>query len=703
MKLKMKNILRLFLLSDLLMAGGLEAQETPILVNQKQPNIIFILTDDLGYGDIGVFNQNIRRDNNDRSEPWAVTPNLDKLASSGVTLMSHYASAPVSVSSRSSFLTGLHQGHANVRNNQFDKALEDNYTIGNVLQKAGYTTAAIGKWGLQGDTRWDIDGDLWPATPNKRGFDYFYGYMRHEDGHEHYPKEGLYRGAKEVYENNLEISNDLDKCYTTDLWTAATKKFIIDHVNEKGIDKPFFIYLAYDTPHAVLEYPTQAYPAGGGLKGGIQWIGQSGNMINTASGEIDSWVHPDYSNTTYDHDNNPSTAEVPWPETYKRFATSTRRIDDGVGDLMQLLEDLKIESNTIVVFTSDNGPSLESYLPERYVPYSPEFFNSFGPFDGVKRDCWEGGIRVPAIVSWPGKIGVRTVSKPNAMYDWFATFCDAAGYPAPARIDGVSLLPTLTGKGEQEKGLIYIEYDQSGTTPNFEEFAPEHRGRRRNQMQVIRFNDYLGVRYDITNHSDNFEIYNIEKDPKEVNNLADKPEMKTLQQQMKDRVLQVRMRDSTAKRPYDNELIPSVKINNLSSGIEFNTYEGNFPWIPQIKELHVSSHGKIKNVSPERADFKKEGIIYFQGYIDIPKDGEYTFFISTDNNAVLRIHDIKVIDADYGYKKGSEQKGTLLLKAGLHPFKLFYKNLSTDDHSFNFKWQGFEINKQEVPDKHLFN
>ncbi len=696
----MKYITGLILLSGLLMHCGVRANKISSAASQKQPNIIFILTDDLGYGDMGVFYQNRRRDINDPAEPWTRTPNLDQLASVGATLVSHYTSAPVCVPARASLLSGLTQGHTNIRNNQFDKAIEDNHTIGNVLQKAGYTTAAFGKWGLQGDPRWDMDGDLWPATPTKRGFDYFYGYMRHEDGHEHYPKEGLYRGAKEVYENDQEVSRDLDKCYTCDLWTAATKKFILDHVKEKGADKPFFVYLAYDTPHAVLEYPTQAYPSGGGIDGGIQWIGKAGNMINTASGEIDSWVHPDYASARYDDDNNPSTADVPWPDTYKRYATSTRRIDDGVGDIIHLLKDLNIDSNTIVVFTSDNGPSLESYLPENYVPYSPEFFNSFGPFDGVKRDCWEGGVRVPAIISWPGKISVQTITTPIAIYDWLATFCDAAGYPAPASTDGISILPALTGKGKQEKGLIYIEYDQKGTTPNFAEFDPQHRGRRRNQMQLIRFNEYLGVRYDIREHSDNFEIYNIVNDPKEVNNLAGKPGMEALQQQMKDKVLQVRMPNPTAKRPYDNELVSSVKIDKPVAGVEWQGFEGSYPWIPQVNKLATSSHGIVKNISIEETGFKKEGIIYFQGYIDIPEDGEYTFFISADNSTVFRIHDIKVIDDDYGYS-GVERRGSLLLKEGLHPFRLYYKNSEAKNHFLKFEWQGSET-KEVVPDNLFF-
>jgi len=191
------------------------------------------------------------------------------MAANGATMPQHYCAAPVSAPSRASIMLGVSQGHANVRDNEFDKALEDNYTVGNVLQKAGYTTAAIGKWGLQGQGK----TSNWPAHPLNRGFDYYYGYMRHGDGHEHYPKEGVYKGVKEVWENRSEVSKDLDKCYTADLWTAVAKRWIVDHEKGKDANKPFFMYLAYDTPHAVLELPTQAYPEGGGLKGGCNGWG----------------------------------------------------------------------------------------------------------------------------------------------------------------------------------------------------------------------------------------------------------------------------------------------------------------------------------------------------------------------------------------------------------------------------------------------
>lgn len=666
----------------------LQAQTT------KQPNIIFILTDDLGYGDLGVFLQKQREKTNNRSEPCTFTPNLDRMAAEGAIMPQHYCAAPVSAPSRASIMLGVSQGHANVRNNEFDKAIEDNYTIGNVLQKVGYSTAAIGKWGLQGQGK----DSNWPAHPLNRGFDYYYGYMRHGDGHEHYPKEGLYTGVKQVWENRTEVSKGLDKCYTADLWTAVAKRWIIDHKKGKDANKPFFMYLAYDTPHAVLELPTQAYPAGGGLNGGIQWLGTPGHMINTASGKIDSWVHPDYANSTWDADNNPSTPEVPWPDTYKRYATDVRRIDSEVGDLIQLFKDLKIDSNTLIVFTSDNGPSKESYLPENYEPYNPDFFNSFGPFDGIKRDCLEGGLRVPTIAFWPQHIPAKTVvTTPSISYDWMPTFAEAAGFTAPARTDGVSLLPSLTRIGIQKNSSVYVEYFQGGVTPDYNEFEPSHRMRKRNQMQMIRFGDKVGVRYDVKSAEDNFEIYDVVADPKEAKNLASNPNYFILQQQMKDKVLQNRRPDEQAPRTYDNAFIPSEINNHVVNGLVWKAFKCNHPWIPDVKSLNPTASGITTLPVIGKSNQGKGEVYAFEGYIKVPVDGIYTFYLTADTKAFMRIHDASLIDEDFGYIGGTERKESIRLKAGLHSFCLSYTSKSNKNSLLDFQWSGPNSSKKPIP------
>lgn len=657
---------------------------------KEKPNIIFILADDLGYGDLGVLNQNQREK---KHLPHLVTPSLDKMAAQGAILSNSYCNAPVSVSSRSSLLSGMTQGHAVVRDNQFDRELEDNYNMANTLKNVGYATVAIGKWGLQGKVKTDTG---WPAHPLKRGFDYYYGYIRHSDGHEHYPKEGLYRKSKEVYDNNKVVTEDLDKCYTGDLFTARAKQWIIDHSKTQK-EKPFFMYLAFATPHAVIELPTQAYPEGNGLKGGLRWLGEKGHMINTASGEIDSWISPSFVNKTYDDDGNPTTPEKPWPDVYKRYATVVERLDAQVGDILQLLKDLGIDRNTLIVFTSDNGPSQESYLKE---DYSPEFFRGYGPFDGIKRDVWEGGVRVPVFVQWTGKIqkGI-TVDTPTMSSNWLATFLAAAGYKAPVRTDGVSLLPSLLKTGKQQPSTVYVEYFNDGKTPDYKDFEAYRRKKMRGQMQMLRLGNYLGVRVDIKDHSDDFEIFDVSKDVKETKNLA--ASMPQLQQQMKDRVLQLRMPSEEAQRPYDNEFVPPLKEGAGKKGITWKEYAGDYIWVPQTYELTPSRMGQKPRNSGFNISNSKNGVITYEGTIKVPADDEYSFYLTTNGKAFLKIHDASVIDADYNYRAGSERIGKIKLKAGLHPFKLTVLKNSQSPQLL-LDWSSNHFSKKALSDENFY-
>lgn len=658
--------------------------------SHARPNIIFILYDDLGYGNVGALYQNSRA----AGLPKHTTPRMDTFAAEGMHLRHHYCPAPVCAPARSSLLLGVHQGHANVRDRQWDKELANNHTLASVLKMAGYATAAIGKWGLQGG---GSNPTTWPGYPTKRGFGYFLGYVRHGDGHEHYPKEGVYRGTKQVWDGFNNITPSLDKCYTADLFTARAKKWIVDHL-ASSTGQPFFLYLAYDTPHSVYELPTQAYPAGGGISGGLQWLGTSGQMINTASGTVDSYVHPDYANATYDHDNNPATAEVAWPEVLKRFATCVRRLDDALADLKQLLQDLNLDTNTLVVVTSDNGPTNEDALGLP-TTYKANYFDGFGPFDGIKFDVLEGGIRVPTFVRWPGKIPAGTTSyAPSQFHDWMPTFAELAGLPMPARSDGVSLAPTLLGTGGQRPSTVYVEFWATNFTPTFAEFEPARQGQARGQMQSIMLNGYQGLRYNITSHTTDFEIYDVVNDPKQTVNLAASPTFAPLQQQMKDRVLQLRRPDPDAPRPYDNDLVPSVAISPVAAGIEWRAYAQAFPWVPRFSELIVTSSGATNrptlNVRPRDNDF---GLL-FKGYLAVPADGDYTFYLSVDTGALLRIHDATVIDADFGYAGGTEVSGFIKLKAGLHPFRLHYVRGDQGTPALNLSWTGPGIAKQPVPD-----
>lgn len=649
-----------------------------------KPNIIFILCDDLGYGDIGAFYQNQRAALHDRSVPCFATPQIDTLAHDGVKLTQHYCGAPVCAPSRASLLTGLTQGHANVRDNQFDKALADTLTLGSVLRQAGYATAAFGKWGLQGKPGQGADaanetenskspgGDpaSWPAYPTKRGFDFYFGYVRHQDGHFHYPKED----HREVWENDREVSGDLDLCYTTDLFTARAKKWIVEHAASQP-QQPFFIYLAFDTPHAKLQNPPCAYPSGGGLKGGVQWTGKPHAMLNTSTGTMDGYMFPDYANATWDDDRNPATLEVPWPDVQKRYANDVRRIDFAVGDVLQLLKDLKIDENTLVVFTSDNGPSIESYLPKE--PYAPTFFRGFGPFDGIKRDTLEGGEREPTLVRWPRGIPAgREVSQPSGQWDWLATFADLACLPAPAASDGVSLVPSLTGRGQQRSGTLYVEYFEPGKTPRFQEFAPAHRGRARNQMQTIYLDGYKGIRYDVKSAEDDFEIYDLAKDPQEAHNLAGDSKFAALQAAMKARVLQVRKPNASAKRPYDDAFVPPVASEPVTkSGVTQSLFSGAWPWMPDFSMLTPDAKTVSQTVTlPAQKGDQPFGVA-FEGFFQIPADGDYTFSVDSDGGAMFFVHDIRVID-EPGTPAGGTVTGSVRLKAGWHPMRLYYRHIS---------------------------
>ncbi len=663
---------------------------------QKQkPNILFILTDDLGIGDIGVYHQQKLKEAN---KPHIETPGLDKLASEGVTLTQNYANAPVCAPSRASFLSGLTQGHSNVRNNQFDKALEDNYTVANTLKQAGYKTFAIGKWGLQGGEEKEDTPEAWVAHPLNRGFDYFFGYIRHIDGHEHYPKEGPARGRKELYENRTDITDKLDKCYTGDLFTAITKKAIIDH-RKKNPKQPFFMFLSFDTPHAATQVGTQKYPDGKGLNGGIQYIGTPGKYINTASGEIDSWIDPNVANATYDHDNDSSTPQIAWPDVYKRYATMVQRIDNQVEDILQLLKDLHIDDNTLVVFTSDNGASNESYIKENF---HPTFFESSNGFDGLKRDVWEGGIRVPALVKWRGTIPSGKINHtPSMTSDWLNTFLDAASMPLLYRSDGVSLLPALTEKKNQKESLVYVEYFNNSKTPAYKSYEMNKQNKTRNEMQAVRIGNYMGVRYDIKNHSDNFEIYDVVKDPKQIYNLATTaPQFFSLQKQMKDKVLQSRRPNATAKRPYDKELVPAIEKKPLNEYddvwyLRKQFFAGNYSWLPGIDLPEdknpftiPTNRGKTKaEIAKKIKGSKKQGVTVVEGCIHIPEDGEYIFSLKANKGAVLKLHNILLIDADYNYSPQSEKKESILLKKGLHPFKLLYKNTTKKANDVVLDWR----------------
>ena len=455
-------------------ASGQAAKPAARAVKNSKPNVIFILVDDMGWGDLDSnwSQQKLNGRTVDRKNEFK-TPALSALAREGIQLRRHYSAAPVCAPARASLLLGVHQGNSRVvRNNRFDHPIEDSHTLGTVMRDAGYDTAAIGKWGVGGggESHGPVTGG-----PHQRGFNYFYGILDHLAGHFHYPSESRDIFEYNGYASNPEWKNIKDKvpqtAYSTDLFAARAKQWIVDQrKSARKTGKPFFLYLAFPAPHGNLVVPGTPYPSGGGLKGGLQWVKKNGTeSVNTA---FDAKAEKDKDTYIY-----PDNARFP-NEVAKRHSTMIRRVDDAVADLIHLLKDLKIDNDTMIVFTSDNGPHNEGGADpkHRHGAQNPQFFKSYGMMDGIKRDCWEGGMRVPTLVRWPARIPKGQISlQPGQFHDWLATLADAAGVPVPARSDGVSLLPTLTGHADQQKpGIIYSEYNVGGKTPGYKDFLGEH-------------------------------------------------------------------------------------------------------------------------------------------------------------------------------------------------------------------------------------
>jgi arylsulfatase A-like enzyme len=622
-----------------------------------KPNILFILCDDLGYGDVGVLYQNSRRPN----QPRMRTPQLDRMAAGGMIMRHHYTAAPVCAPARASLLLGQHQGDCPIRNNQFDKALPQRHTLGTVLQAVGYYTGMIGKFGLAGP------GPDYPGHPLRHGFDEFYGVLTHDAAHYHYPG-----NSGKIMDMFTPVTNGLAGAYDTDLYAARAKKFIRERA-AKNPRQPFFLYLAFTAPHFYEELPTQAYPKGGGLRGGLQW------PLNTISGKTNSWFYPEYASRN-------------WPEVEKRHATMIRRIDDAVGDILQLLRDLNIDNDTLVVFTSDNGPHNED-------GQDPRFFDSWGMMDGIKRDLWEAGVREPTLVRWPGHIRAGSINdQPSAFWDWMPTFADLAGFPPPAASDGVSLLPTLTSQGQQRsRGFLYFEYEYSGAPfPVDKEVAKRKKTGPRNQMQSIRLGDFTAVRYDITNAADPFRLYNVVRDPHEDHDLAGDPACAAILAQARAMTTQVRRTDPNVPRPYDSVPAAAVAVNTKTDGtLDYALYEGAWPWVPDFDAMRPATAGKCAGLDLSMLPRQREAGLSFNGFFKAPVEGEYTFWLQCDTGAELWLHEIHLIDDDFAHD-GSEVKASIHLAAGFHPFRLFYRH-KQGPAKLVLQYSGPSIEKQVVP------
>jgi len=414
------------------------------------PNIIYILSDDLSWGDIGAYGQEFIK-----------TPNIDRIANEGIRFTNAYAGSSVCAPSRSALMQGKHMGHATVRDNMYmnyrHSLQEEDFTVAMMLQEAGYKTGLFGKWGLAVYDQ--------PGLPNNKGFDEFFGYLNQRQAHTYYP-EFLWKNKERVYypENlnhhlieNYKITSEYDdqgrvkpNGITGDPYKA---KYSFDEYCRESLefvrnskDTPFFLYLAYTIPHGALIVP-----------------------------ELGIYKDMD------------------WPIKFREWAAMITRMDSEVGKLLELLDELGLDDNTLIFFSSDNGLASKGYIGNE----GTEFFNLAGPTRGEKGNAWDGSFRVPAMVRWPGKIKPAQVSDHIwAFWDFLPTIADIIGVEPPEDTDGISLLPTLLGKGnQQEHEYLYWEH---------------------NQRQAIR----KGSWYAYLPAGGNIQLFDLEYDPQQKNDLS---------------------------------------------------------------------------------------------------------------------------------------------------------------------------------------
>lgn len=424
--------------------------------DKAPPNIIYILADDLGYGDLSSYGQ-----------VKFSTPHLDQLAREGMRFTRHYSGSTVCAPSRSVLMTGLHTGHTPIRGNQEVKPEGQEplpasvETLAERLKEVGYVTGAFGKWGLGYP---GSEGD-----PLNQGFDRFFGYNCQRYAHRYYPAY-LWEDSEKFYlEGNGWTTTET---YAPDLIQERTIEFI-----RENRDTSFFAYVPIVIPHAELIVPDdEIFQQYLGLYPETPYVGRPGADYGP------DMVIGMYCSQEYPH---------------ATFAAMVHRIDLYVGEIVKVVEELGLSENTIIMFTSDNGPHLEGGA-------DPRFFNSNAGLRGFKRDLYEGGIRVPFIVSWPGTIAQGGISDhPSAFWDLFPTLAELTGFEC-LESDGISFLPELLGEEQEEHPFLYWEFHEMG-------------GR-----QAILVDPWKAVRLNVGKDPDApLELYNLESDPFEENNVAD--------------------------------------------------------------------------------------------------------------------------------------------------------------------------------------
>jgi arylsulfatase len=428
----------------------LSASATMAAEKTKPPNIVFILADDLGRGELGCYGQKKIR-----------TPSVDRMAEQGMRFTQCYTGSPVCAPSRCCLMTGKHGGHAWVRDNKEIKPEgqtplpASEVTLAELLKKQGYTTAAIGKWGLGPP---GSEGD-----PLRRGFDHFFGYNCQRHAHNHYPS-WLWQDGKHI---ELEGNNNgtTGKQWSHDLFEREALAFL-----RANKDKPFFLYVPFTVPHLAIQVPDEAL---------AEYRGK--------------WDDPPYDGKK---------GYQPHPAPRAGYAAMVTRLDRSVGRILDALRELGLEEQTLVLFSSDNGPSKGSGLDST-------FFESAGPFRGLKGDVYEGGIRTPFIARWPGKIKAGVTSDHVCYFpDMLPTLLEVAGASAavPKDIDGLSFAPTLFGQADKQRAHDHLVWEFAGS----------------GGQQAVRLGNWKGVRRDMHKGNTRIELYDLKDDVGERQNVADK-------------------------------------------------------------------------------------------------------------------------------------------------------------------------------------
>ncbi len=403
----------------------------------SKPNIIYILTDDLGYGDISCYGQT-----------KFTTPHIDRMAETGMRFSDHYAGSTVCAPSRCALLTGQHTGHAQIRGNYEQKPegqaplAPGTVTVPALLKQAGYTTGMFGKWGLGG-----------PGSTSDpvQVFDEFFGYNCQRLAHSYYPDYLWHQDQKVPLDG---------KTYSHDLIMEAALRFI-----QNNQDHPFFCYIPVTIPHAAMHAHKDLHD-------------KYRKQFPAFEDRIGTYAGPDVTNPV------------------AAFPAMLEQLDNDVGRILDLLDTLGLTDNTVVMFTSDNGPHREG-------GHDPAFWNSNGPFRGLKRDLYEGGIRVPLLVRWPGTVQAGSHSAHvSAFWDMLPTFCEMAGVEVPAETDGISLLPELLGQPQPQHAYLYWEFLES--TP----------------LQAIRSGNFKALKTGGPDTARPLELYDLEQDPGEQDNIA---------------------------------------------------------------------------------------------------------------------------------------------------------------------------------------